>query len=176
MMHRTTMGVDQHYKNITKQASRTALSDGWGGSMVSTEISDILFGTPSPITAGVNMGVLKKDMVNIIIHGHEPNLFESMLISVNEKTFVDAAKAAGAQGINLVGMCVTFPTIENTKFHNYLFDGLEGEGLGKWGHATDPMEMARKMIAHIDKKRKALGIDKGRERVLVDMADRRGLA
>ena len=105
MMHRTTMGVDQHYENITKQASRTALSDGWGGSMVSTEISDILFGTPMPINVGVNMGVLKEDHVNIIIHGHEPNLFESMLVSVQEPTMVEAAKEAGAVGINLVGMC-----------------------------------------------------------------------
>jgi acetyl-CoA synthase len=31
------------------------------------------------------------------------------------------------------------------------------------------------MIAHIDKKRKALGIDKARERVLMDMADRQAL-
>lgn len=105
MMHRTTMGVDQHYENITKQASRTALSDGWGGSMVSTEISDILFGTPMPINVGVNMGVLKEDHVNIIIHGHEPNLFESMLVSVNEPALIEAAKKAGAVGINLVGMC-----------------------------------------------------------------------
>ena len=105
MMHRTTMGVDQHYENITRQASRTALSDGWGGSMVSTEISDILFGTPAPVEAGVNMGVLKEDHVNIIIHGHEPNLFESMLASVNSKVMVEAAKEAGAKGINLVGMC-----------------------------------------------------------------------
>jgi carbon-monoxide dehydrogenase catalytic subunit len=105
IMHRTTMGVDQHYENITKQASRTALSDGWGGSMVSTEISDILFGTPSPVEVGVNMGVLKEDMVNIIIHGHEPNLFESMIVSVGSDTLVQAAKDAGAEGINLVGMC-----------------------------------------------------------------------
>jgi len=105
MMHRSAMGVDQHYENITKQASRTALSDGWGGSMVSTEISDILFGTPSPVAVEVNMGVLKENQVNIIIHGHEPNLFESMLASVNEPTFVQAAKDAGAEGINLVGMC-----------------------------------------------------------------------
>jgi len=105
MMHRTAMGVDQHYENITKQASRTALSDGWGGSMVSTEISDILFGTPSPVAVEVNMGVLKENQVNIIIHGHEPNLFESMISSVNEPTFVQAAKDAGAEGINLVGMC-----------------------------------------------------------------------
>jgi carbon-monoxide dehydrogenase catalytic subunit len=105
LMHRTHIGVDQHYENITKQSSRTALADGWGGSMVATEISDILFGTPSPVAVDVNMGVLKEDQVNVIIHGHEPNMFESMLVSVNEPTLVQAAKDAGAQGINLVGMC-----------------------------------------------------------------------
>jgi len=105
LMHRTHMGVDQHYENITRQCSRTALSDGWGGSMVATEISDILFGTPVPVAADVNMGVLKENMVNIIVHGHEPNLFESILESVNEPTLIEAAKEAGADGINLVGMC-----------------------------------------------------------------------
>lgn len=105
MMHRTHMGVDQHYENITKQLTRTALSDGWGGSMVATEISDILFGTPTPVRADVDMGCLKENEVNVIIHGHEPNLFESMLDSVNEPTLIQAAKDAGAEGINLVGMC-----------------------------------------------------------------------
>jgi len=105
LMHRSHMGVDQDYENITRQCSRTALADGWGGSMVATEISDILFGTPSPVSVEVNMGVLKEDQVNIIVHGHEPNLFESMLVSVNEPTLVQAAKDAGASGINLVGMC-----------------------------------------------------------------------
>lgn len=105
LMHRTHMGVDQHYENITRQSSRTALSDGWGGSMVATEISDILFGTPKPVAVEVNMGVLKEDYVNIIVHGHEPNLFESMLVSVNEPSLIQAAKDAGAKGINLAGMC-----------------------------------------------------------------------
>ncbi len=105
LMHRSTMGVDQHYENITKACSRAALADGWGGSLVATEISDILFGTPSPVAVEVNMGVLKEDQVNIIIHGHEPNLFESMVESVNEPTLIQAAKDAGAKGINLVGMC-----------------------------------------------------------------------
>jgi carbon-monoxide dehydrogenase catalytic subunit len=105
LMHRTHMGVDQHYENITHQCSRTALSDGWGGSMVATEISDILFGTPTPVRAEVNMGCLKEDQVNVIIHGHEPNLFESMLDSVNDPGLIQAAKDAGAKGINLVGMC-----------------------------------------------------------------------
>jgi len=104
LMHRSAMGVDQHYENITKQSSRTALADGWGRSMVATEISDILFGTPSPVAVEVNMGVLKEDQVNIIIHGHEPNLFESIVESVNEPTLIKAAKDVGAKGINLVGM------------------------------------------------------------------------
>jgi len=105
LMHRTHMGVDQHYENITKQCSRTALGDGWGGSMVATEISDILFGTPTPVRVEVDMGCLKEDQVNVIIHGHEPNLFESMLDSVNDPSLIEAAKEAGATGINLVGMC-----------------------------------------------------------------------
>jgi carbon-monoxide dehydrogenase catalytic subunit len=105
LMHRTHMGVDQDYENLTMQSSRTAIADGWGGSMVATEISDILFGTPTPVKAEVNMGCLKVDHVNIIIHGHEPNLFESILDSVNDPILIQAAKDAGAAGINLVGMC-----------------------------------------------------------------------
>jgi carbon-monoxide dehydrogenase catalytic subunit len=105
IMHRTHIGVDQHYENITKQCTRTALGDGWGGSMVATEISDILFGTPTPVRAEVDMGCLKEDHVNIIIHGHEPNMFESMLDSVNDPDLIKAAQDAGAAGINLLGMC-----------------------------------------------------------------------
>jgi carbon-monoxide dehydrogenase catalytic subunit len=105
LMHRTHMGVDQDYNNLVHQCSRTALADGWGGSMVATEISDILFGTPKPRVAGVNMGFLKEDQVNIIVHGHEPNLFESMIASTNDPGLLEKAKAAGASGINLLGMC-----------------------------------------------------------------------
>jgi len=105
LMHRTHMGVDQHYENITNQCSRTALADGWGGSMVATEISDILYGTPTPVRAEVDMGCLKEDQVNIIIHGHEPNLFESILESVNDPDLIKEAENSGAAGINLVGMC-----------------------------------------------------------------------
>ena len=105
MMSRTHIGMDQDPQNLIKQISRTALADGWGGSMVATEISDILFGTPSPVSVEVNMGVLKEDHVNVIVHGHEPNLFESMLASVNAPSMIESAKEAGAKGINLVGMC-----------------------------------------------------------------------
>lgn len=105
LMHRTHMGVDQDYKNIVTQCSRTALADGWGGSMVATEISDILFGTPEPHVAAVNMGNLNEQEVNIIIHGHEPLLFEAMIASSNDPANLKKAEAVGAKGINLLGMC-----------------------------------------------------------------------
>ncbi len=105
LMNRTHAGMDQDYENLTKQISRTALADGWGGAMLATEISDILFGTPVPVRAEVNMGCLKEEEVNIVIHGHEPNLLESILASVNDPGLLAEAKAAGAKGINLVGMC-----------------------------------------------------------------------
>jgi carbon-monoxide dehydrogenase catalytic subunit len=44
-----------------------------------------------------------------------------------------------------------------------------------WDFEPDPIKHAHLMIAHIDKKRKELGIDKARERVLMDMADRQAL-
>ncbi len=105
LMSRTHIGCDQDYNNLIKQISRTALADGWGGSMVATELSDIMFGTPSPTLADVNMGVLKEDHVNVIVHGHEPAMFEGMLAAVNDQFFIDEARAKGAKGINLVGMC-----------------------------------------------------------------------
>jgi len=281
LLQRTHAGMDQDYENLTAQISRTALVDGWGGSMVATALSDILFGTPTPVSAEVDMGCLKEDHVNIIIHGHEPYLVESMVASVNDPSLIKIAQEYGASGINLVGMCcsglemlsrhgvphagnfmsteavlvtgavdafgvdvqciqqslvsvgecygtqifttnpscriegaehiefdehnaractdaivekaiaigqyfvasgvytvfgITFPIVEDTKFQRLLFENLEAQGVGKWGYTRDPYEMAHMMIAHIDKKRKALGIDKARERTLVDMADRRELA
>jgi len=107
MIHRTTMGVDQDHKNIMLQASRTALADGWGGSMVATELQDILFGTPSPIRGQVNLGVLSESDVNIIVHGHEPVLAEMLILAAQDKELIDLARKKGATGINLAGICCT---------------------------------------------------------------------
>ncbi len=105
MMHRTHMGVDQDYKNLTLGAARCALADGWGGAMISTELSDIMFGTPKPIRSEIDIGVLKEDEVNVIVHGHEPQLLDMMVRLAEDPKMVEKAKAVGAAGINLVGMC-----------------------------------------------------------------------
>ncbi|MEN8134555.1 MAG: anaerobic carbon-monoxide dehydrogenase catalytic subunit [Thermodesulfobacteriota bacterium] len=107
MMHRTHMGVDQEYHNIMLQASRCSLADGWGASMLSTELTDIMFGTPVPRRAMVDLGVLKSDQVNVTVHGHEPLLAESLCIAAQEEDILALAKKAGAKGINLAGVCCT---------------------------------------------------------------------
>jgi carbon-monoxide dehydrogenase catalytic subunit len=107
LMHRTHMGVDQDYKDLLLQGARTALADGWGGSMIATELQDIMFGTPAPVASQINLGVLKKDEVNIIIHGHEPALAEMLAVVTREPEMIEYAKSKGANGINLAGMCCT---------------------------------------------------------------------
>ncbi len=107
MMHRTNMGVDHDYRNIMLHAARTALADGWGGSMIATELQDILFGTPSPIRGQVNLGVLSEKDVNIVVHGHEPVLSEMMVEAAKDKQLLAMAKSKGASGINLAGICCT---------------------------------------------------------------------
>jgi carbon-monoxide dehydrogenase catalytic subunit len=105
LMHRTHMGVDQSYHNIMLQSTRCALADGWSGSMISTDLQDIMFGCPTPIASAINLGVLKEDHVNIIIHGHEPLLPEMIAVVVQEPEIVQYANSKGAKGIQLAGMC-----------------------------------------------------------------------
>ncbi len=107
MMHRTTMGVDQDHRNLMLHGSRTALADGWGGSMVATELQDILFGTPSPIRGQVNLGVLSETDVNVVVHGHEPVLSEMLVLAARDGELLELAKSRGADGINLAGICCT---------------------------------------------------------------------
>jgi carbon-monoxide dehydrogenase catalytic subunit len=107
MLHRTHMGVDNDYVNILLHGLRTSLADGWGGSMIATELSDILFGTPQPVVSTVNLGTLKPEMVNIALHGHNPMLSDVIVQAAEDPELVALAHELGAAGINLVGLCCT---------------------------------------------------------------------
>jgi len=107
IMHRTHIGVDQDYENIVGQCTRAALGDGWGGSMIATDLQDVLFGCPYPLKSSANFGVLKEDHVNIIIHGHEPLLSEMVVTAAELPEMIDLAKEKGAKGIQLGGICCT---------------------------------------------------------------------
>jgi carbon-monoxide dehydrogenase catalytic subunit len=106
-LHRTHIGDDQDPEHILEHAIRTGLADGWAGSMIATDISDILFGTPAPILGQANLGVIKEDMVNVVVHGHEPSLSEMIVAASQDPEIIVYAQAAGANGVNLSGICCT---------------------------------------------------------------------
>jgi carbon-monoxide dehydrogenase catalytic subunit len=106
-LHRTHIGDDQDPEHILSHAIRTAIGDGWGGSMIATDVSDILFGTPAPILGEANLGVLKDDMVNVVVHGHEPTLSQMIVAASQDPEIIEYARDAGAEGINLSGICCT---------------------------------------------------------------------
>jgi carbon-monoxide dehydrogenase catalytic subunit len=107
MLHRTTMGVDQDPENIMLGALRASLADGWGGSMIGTDITDILFGTPHPLKTKASLDVFKEDHVNLVVHGHEPSFAEMLVQAQDDPEMTAYAKSKGAKGVNLVGMCCT---------------------------------------------------------------------
>ena len=106
-LHRTHIGDDQDPEHLMNHAIRTGLADGWGGSMIATDIADILFGAPAPILGQANLGVLKDDMVNVVVHGHEPTLSQMIVAATQDPEIIAYAKAAGAKGVNLSGICCT---------------------------------------------------------------------
>ena len=106
-LHMTHMGCSSLPEALIRQALRSGLSDGWGGSMMGTEFSDVMFGTPKPVDTTANIGVMEKDMVNIVVHGHDPSLSEMIVYYANDPEMIALAKSVGAKGINICGVCCT---------------------------------------------------------------------
>ncbi|MGE4508565.1 MAG: anaerobic carbon-monoxide dehydrogenase catalytic subunit [Eubacteriaceae bacterium] len=107
LMHSTHIGCASDYESLFRRGMRTGLADGWGGSMIGTEFSDILYGTPTAKPTESNLGCISSDQVNILIHGHDPNLAEMVVLASQNPEMIELAKSKGAKGINLVGMCCT---------------------------------------------------------------------
>ena len=106
-MHMTHMGCSSLPEALIRQSLRAGLSDGWGGSMMGTEFSDVLFGTPKPVDTTANIGVMEKDNVNIVVHGHDPSLSEMIVYYANDPEMIAYAKSMGAKGITISGVCCT---------------------------------------------------------------------
>ncbi|QSX08345.1 anaerobic carbon-monoxide dehydrogenase catalytic subunit [Alkalibacter rhizosphaerae] len=107
LMHSTHIGCTGDADSMLEMSMRTSLADGWGGSMIGTELSDIMFGTPTARGTEANLGVIEENMVNILLHGHNPSFSEMVVLAAEEPEMIAMAKEVGADGINLVGMCCT---------------------------------------------------------------------
>ncbi|HIS26858.1 MAG TPA: anaerobic carbon-monoxide dehydrogenase catalytic subunit [Candidatus Pullilachnospira intestinigallinarum] len=106
-LHMTHMGCSSLPEALVKQSLRAGLSDGWGGSMMGTEFSDVLFGTPKPVDTEANLGVMVAENVNIVVHGHDPSLSEMICEYADDPEMIAYAKEMGAKGITVSGVCCT---------------------------------------------------------------------
>jgi carbon-monoxide dehydrogenase catalytic subunit len=107
LLHRTHHGVESDPVALLRAAMRAALADGWGGSMMATDVQDVLFGGPMAVRSRANLGVLEEKQVNILVHGHEPVLSEMLVAASRQGDLLAAARQAGAEGINIAGICCT---------------------------------------------------------------------
>jgi len=104
VMHRTAMGVDADPIPILFGGIKCAIAD-YAGAQISSDLSDVLFGTPKIVMSEANLGVLDEKSINVAVHGHNP-LLSDILVDI-AREMKDQAKAAGAQGFNIVGVCCT---------------------------------------------------------------------
>ncbi|WP_411682432.1 anaerobic carbon-monoxide dehydrogenase catalytic subunit [Clostridium thailandense] len=107
VMHSTHIGCMADAEEMLKMSMRCSLADGWLGSYMATEFSDIMFGTPHSRPTEASLGVLEDNQVNIVLHGHEPVLSEMIVQAAEMPEMIELAKSVGADGINLCGMCCT---------------------------------------------------------------------
>jgi len=100
---RTAMGCDADPINLLLGCLTMGLVDGYGGLHLSTDLQDILFGVPKVVKSKFKLGVIKAEMVNVAVHGHVPLLSEK-IVEWSRK-LAEEAKAVGATGVNVVGVC-----------------------------------------------------------------------
>jgi carbon-monoxide dehydrogenase catalytic subunit len=115
-------------------------------------------------TAGVKEGGLGDDISDLPAAGAAPEWMSEKAIAIGQY-FV-------ASGVYTI-FGVTFPTLGSKNLTDLLMNRYKEIYGGQWAFEVDPIKAADMMIAHIDERRQALGLDKKKERVLMDMAMRR---
>jgi anaerobic carbon-monoxide dehydrogenase catalytic subunit len=112
----TNIGAVKDHRAIMQAAARAALADGWGSSMIATELQDIIFGTPSPTKGSIQLEKLSKTAVNIVVQTENSALLKELEEAASDTTLLKLAKNMGADGINVTGLgCGSTPLSPNIK-------------------------------------------------------------
>lgn len=106
-LHMTTLGGCSDWTALASQELKSALAYCYSTLFGSSMATEILFGIPKPKETEVNYGIMKEDHVNILVHGHSPVMVEKILEKINLPEIQELAKAQGAKGIVVGGMCCT---------------------------------------------------------------------
>lgn len=104
-LHRTSTGTDGDWESLMKQFLRCGLAFAWNSVVGATTAADCLYGLPQRSTISTNFGSLEENCVNVAIHGHSPVLPAAIVQAVRDPELVAQARAAGAEGIRLYGIC-----------------------------------------------------------------------
>jgi carbon-monoxide dehydrogenase catalytic subunit len=114
----------------------------------------------------VKIGGLGKDISDLPVAGAAPEWMSEKAISIGH--YFVASVVFTVFGIGL-------PVQGSQIFCHHIFEEFEDILGGMWATEPDISKIAGMIIDHINKKREKLGISKGKERVLYDMAMRREL-
>lgn len=104
-LHMTTLGGCTDWTALARQDLRAGLAYCYATLFGTSLATEILFGMPERKETVVNYGVLRRDHVNVLLHGHSPVMLEVVLAKLRSPEIEAAARAAGAQGIAIGGLC-----------------------------------------------------------------------
>ncbi|NPA16316.1 MAG: anaerobic carbon-monoxide dehydrogenase catalytic subunit [Aquificae bacterium] len=121
--------IDTDYIDLALTSLRLGLSGGFLANIATTIIRDIFFGSPDITEGYADIGVLDKDYVNIVVHGHVPWIGSVVARKAKERKFQNIAKSAGAKGIKVYGsLCTGQELLQRPDTARYI-DGQVGNWL-----------------------------------------------
>lgn len=106
-LHRTGVGTDGDWKSIMEEFLRCGLAFTYTGVVAANIATDGLFGVGDRVTSKTNLGALKKDYVNIAVHGHLPTMVSAIVRIGRSEEYQKKAREAGAKGLEFYGICCT---------------------------------------------------------------------
>ena len=123
--------VDTDFLDLALTALRLGISAGFLANVASTVFRDIVFGSPSVNEGYADLGVLDKDYVNIVVHGHVPWTGSVVAQLAKTEEFQKLAREAGAKGIKVYGsLCTGQELIQRPETSKYI-DGQVGNWLSQ---------------------------------------------
>jgi len=121
----TMTNIDSNYISLAKKAMKMSISTILAAQLSLEIIQDILFGTPMPHEAYVDLGILDPDYVNIVVNGHEPFVGMALIKLAESEEIQEKARKAGAKGLRIVGAIETGQEILQ-RVSSQVFVGLTG--------------------------------------------------
>ncbi len=123
--------VDSDYVSLALKALRLSLACIYGAQIPLELGQDILFGTATPHTMDVDLGVLDPDYVNILPNGHEPFVGVALIQAARQPEVQEKARSAGAKGLRIIGSMETGQELIQRFEQDEVFAGYVGNWINQ---------------------------------------------